>query len=90
MAFIVYVLGAGWADDSSVSIVPQVAECYTGESCVDGGADSTNETVFISGRDRIEWGIMSKGGVYIKDDRLAFTIEEAATSDADDLPSKDD
>jgi len=85
-----HVLGAGWADDSSVSIVPQVAECYTGESCVDGGADSTNETVFISGRDRIEWGIMSKGGVYIKDDRLAFTIEEAATSDADDLPSKDD
>jgi hypothetical protein len=33
---------------------------------------------------------MSKGGIYAEDNGLTFTIEEAATSDADDLPSKDD
>ena len=85
-----HVLGAGWADDSSVSIVPQVAECYTGESCVDGGADSTNETLIINGDGAVSWGIMSIGGTYVEDDRLVFTIEEAATADSDDLPSRDD
>ena len=31
-----------------------------------------------------------KGGVYAEDNGLTFTIEEATTSNADDLPSKDD
>ena len=33
---------------------------------------------------------MSISGIYIEDNRLVFSIEEAATADADDLPPKDD
>ena len=31
-----------------------------------------------------------EGGVYAEDNGLIFTIEEAATYNADDLPSEDD
>ena len=92
-----HVLGAGWADDKPVGIIPQIAECYTGESCVPGenspvigGTDPTNETLIIGGDPSVDWGIMSIGGIYIEDNRLVFSIEEAATADADDLPSRDD
>lgn len=92
-----HVLGAGWADDKPAGIIPQIAECYTGKSCVPGenspvigGTDPTNETLAINGEDSVDWGIMSTGGAYAEDTRLIFSVEEAATADSDDLPSRDD
>jgi len=89
-----HTLGAGWLDDEELVVIDNAQECYSGESCVLGGSDATPEEVDGFGSD---WSIMAEGGTNIEvfnsrtnQPRFAFSIEETATTDFQNIPSIND
>jgi len=88
-----HALSAGWIDDKEFVYIDHARECYSGESCVLRGADSTPENV----NEGDSWSRMSRTGFSYalvrpksNQPRFAFSIEEASTIDLENLPKVND
>ena len=88
-----HALSIGYLDDrDKYHIFPNVVECYSGQDCVeDGTYDSTPEEIILPNRGATDvWSIMAGSPKSIRNSRFAFSIEEVATVDVEDIPTVKD